>query len=136
MRRVWERMGSVLPSQLVPAAANAAKLAEAEQAVRDNENRRESVKKLFSLSLLAGQLDRARDVADRWSTRDALDADALMARADVAASSGNRDDAIRILGSVVDVLLRVEVPGADEATAQLPVRRAEELPRGLPHRGR
>jgi tetratricopeptide (TPR) repeat protein len=102
MRKIWERVGSVLTAQQVPAAANATKLAEAEQVVRDNENRREAVKKLFGLRLLAGQIDGAHELAERWSQKEALDPDALVARADAAASAGKRDEAIRILGSVVD----------------------------------
>jgi hypothetical protein len=103
MRKIWERIGTVMAAQQVPSAASASKLGEAEQAVRDNENRREAVKKLFGLRLLAGQLDGARELAERWSQKEALDPDALIARADAAASAGNRDEAIRILGSVVDV---------------------------------
>jgi hypothetical protein len=103
MRKLWERIGSVMTAQLVPSGAGASKLAEAEQAVRDNENRREAVKKLFGLRLLAGQLDGAHELAERWSQKEALDPDALVARADAAASAGQRDEAIRILGSVVDV---------------------------------
>jgi hypothetical protein len=103
MRRVWERQGNLNTAQLVPATANAQKLGEAENAVRADDNRRESVRKLFVLRMLAGQIDSARELADRWSGRDALDPDALVARADAAASAGDRDRAIRILGSVVDV---------------------------------
>jgi hypothetical protein len=61
------------------------------------------VKKLYTLELLAGHLDQASAVAERWSTKDPLDPDALTARADIAAARGERDLAIRILGSVVDV---------------------------------
>ena len=72
MRRVWERQGSINTAQLAPASANAQKLAEAENAVRADENRREAVRKLFVLRMLAGQVDSARDLAQRWSARDAL----------------------------------------------------------------
>ena len=103
MRKVWERQGNINTAQLVPASASAQKLGEAENAVRADENRREAVRKLFVLRMLAGQVDSARELAQRWSTRDALDPDALVARADAAASAGQRDQAIRLLGSVVDV---------------------------------
>jgi hypothetical protein len=103
MRKIWERMGSVNTAQLVPPKASAQQLGELEARVRGDENRREAVKQLYVLRLLAGQLDGARETAERWSSRDALDPDALVARADVAASSGQRELAIRILGSVVDV---------------------------------
>ncbi|HKO94798.1 MAG TPA: hypothetical protein VJU61_26770, partial [Polyangiaceae bacterium] len=47
--------------------------------------------------------ERAAQDAERWSDKDPLDPDALTARADLAAQQGQRDLAIRILGSVVDV---------------------------------
>jgi hypothetical protein len=61
------------------------------------------VHRLFTLYMLAGRLDDASRIAEGWSAKDPLDPDALTARADVAAARGERDLAIRILGSVVDV---------------------------------
>jgi hypothetical protein len=42
-------------------------------------------------------------VVERWVGRDPLDPDALTARADLAARRGERERAIRLLGSVIDV---------------------------------
>ncbi len=103
MRRVFERKGIVSAGRVIPKAATASAIAEAERDVAQNSNRREAVKKLFTLHAIAGDLEQSRSVAERWSEKEPLDAEALTARADVAARSGDRDLAIRILGSVVDV---------------------------------
>jgi hypothetical protein len=71
--------------------------------VRDNAESRDALRSLFVVDLLADHLDAAARAADHWAQKDPLDVDALTARADVAAQRGNRDLAIRILGSVVDV---------------------------------
>ena len=68
-----------------------------------DENRREAVKKLYVLYALAGDMEQANRTAERWSNKEPLDPDALTARADLAARGGDRELAIRILGSVVDV---------------------------------
>jgi tetratricopeptide (TPR) repeat protein len=102
MRKIWERVGYVTAPATTPKAANGEEIAKAESAALDDTNR-EAVKKLYSLYMLAGDVDRAAQVAERWSEKDPLDADALTARADIAAARGQRDLAIRILGSVVDV---------------------------------
>ncbi|MCC6217317.1 MAG: FecR domain-containing protein [Polyangiaceae bacterium] len=103
MRRVWERKGEISTERLTPASAGSSALATAEGAVRANESSRTAVQRLFTLSLLAGDLERATPLARRWSEKEPLDPEALTARADVAASGGDRALAIRILGSVVDV---------------------------------
>lgn len=101
MRKVWDRIGRI-GTETVPPAVTADALAKAEREA-DSDTQRDAVKRFFTLELLAGNLDRAGEVAERWSTKDPLDPDALTARADVAAARGDRELAIRILGSVVDV---------------------------------
>lgn len=103
MRRIFERKGVISEGRVIPKLATASAIAAAERDVQSNANRRESVKKLFTLFAIAGDLEQSRSVAERWSEKEPLDAEALTARADVAARSGDRDLAIRILGSVVDV---------------------------------
>jgi tetratricopeptide (TPR) repeat protein len=102
MRKVWDRVGHVVTPAAVPASVTADALAAAERDA-DGDGNRGAVKRLYTLELLSGNLDRAGAVAERWSLKDPLDPDALTARADVAAARGDRDLAIRILGSVVDV---------------------------------
>jgi ferric-dicitrate binding protein FerR (iron transport regulator) len=102
MRRVWERRGEFFPERRVPSAANADAVELAERDAREHENRRDAVKKLFTLLLQAGELERAALVAERWSDKEPLDPEALTARADVLAASGERARATRVLGSVLD----------------------------------
>jgi len=103
MRRVWERKGEIVTGRTVPLAASVAKIAEAEREVTDQPNKRGAVRKLYVLYLLAGDLTRAGELAERWSEKEPLDPEALTARADLAAERGDRELAIRVLGSVVDV---------------------------------
>ncbi|HOU89606.1 MAG TPA: FecR domain-containing protein [Polyangiaceae bacterium] len=103
MRRVWERKGEIVTGRTVPLAAGVAKIAEAEREVTDQPNKRGAVRKLYVLYLLAGDLTRAGELAERWSEKEPLDPEALTARADLAAERGDRELAIRVLGSVVDV---------------------------------
>lgn len=103
MRRIWERKASLDTARLIPLAAASDKIALAEADLVKNENRRAAMQKLYSLYALAGRLDDAERLATRWSQKDALDPQALTARADLAARRGDRDRAIRILGSVIDV---------------------------------
>jgi hypothetical protein len=103
MRRIFERKGVISEGRLIPKVASASTIAAAERDVEQNANRREATKKLFTLYAIAGDLERARSTAERWSEKEPLDAEALTARADVAARAGDRDLAIRVLGSVVDV---------------------------------
>ena len=117
MRRVWERQASISVARHIPLDAATAKLAEARQAVDQDGNRRAAVKQLYSLLARSGSLDQAAQVAEQWADRDALDVDALTARADLAARTGDRDRAIRILGSVVD--MRPGDIGAQQRLARL-----------------
>lgn len=102
MRRIWERKGTIaiggVPKNALPSA-----IAMAERELEQNPNRRAAVQKVYSLYMLAGDVERAFTTAERWSQKEPLDSDALTARADLAARGGDRELAIRILGSVVDV---------------------------------
>ena len=102
MHRVWERQGEVLLDRFAAAAASGSAIANAERLLADNPNRRDSVKKLFTLLLQSGELERAAALAERWSEKEPLDPEALTARADVLAARGERSLAIRVLGSVLD----------------------------------
>ncbi len=103
MRRVHERVGVISTDRLSPKSATSDRIAAAEAELRADENRRDSVKKLYNLLAVSGELDRASSLAEAWSRRDPLDPEALTARADLLARSGDRDGAIRLLGSVIDV---------------------------------
>lgn len=103
MRKVFERQANIFPGRLVPSVASSEKILAAEAELAKNDNRRDALKELLSLYMLAGDIERASELAERWAEKEALDPEALTARADVMASRGLRDDAIRLLGSVVDV---------------------------------
>lgn len=103
MRRVWDRVGAIHAPPALLELASPSRRATLEARVHDQEQSREALKGLYVVDFLAGDLERARDAAERWSLKDPLDVDALTARADLAAQRGQRDLAIRILGSVVDV---------------------------------
>ncbi len=103
MRRIWERFGEVLSDRFTPKAASFDALSSAERLVMGDSPRREDVKKLFVLSMQSADLAQAARVAERWADKEPLDAEALTARADVAARRAQREAAIRVLGSVIDV---------------------------------
>jgi len=90
-------------SRTVPKQAGVDAIAEAERELEYHPERRSATKKLYTLYAVSGQLARAQELADRWSSKDPLDPEALTARADLAARRGERALAIRVLGSVVDV---------------------------------
>lgn len=117
MRRIWERKGEVLVGVSRPSNASPEKVTAAEREMDANPDRRSATKKLFDVYARAGEIERARELAERWSERDPLDVEALVARADVAARSGDRPSAIRILGSVVDV--RPSDVGAQQRLSRL-----------------
>ncbi len=103
MRRVWERTGEIFIDRFTPKVASFDALSNAERLAAGDTPKREDVKKLYVLLMQSGDVERARRVAERWSDKEPLDPEALTARADIAARSAQRDAAIRILGSVVDV---------------------------------
>jgi hypothetical protein len=103
MRRVWDRLAKIdVPATLLTAAAPERRQSIELRARQDAESR-DALRSLFVVDLLAGDLDAAARAAQRWAEKDPLDVDALTARADLAAQRGDRELAIRILGSVVDV---------------------------------
>jgi hypothetical protein len=103
MRRIWERQGTIAIGSQAPATARPGLIVDLQRELDANPNRRELVKKLFVLNSLAGDIEQASSIAERWSEKEPLDPEALTARADLAARGGDRELAIRILGSVADV---------------------------------
>ncbi len=103
MRRIWERHGKIVASGDGTPAISRAELNRRRLRFDDNPLSRDALKQLYAGYLLAGDLSSADDLVRRWTEKDPLDPDALTAKADLAAQRGDRDLAIRILGSVVDV---------------------------------
>jgi ferric-dicitrate binding protein FerR (iron transport regulator) len=102
MRKVFDRKVSFDAGNTL-ATQGAGKLVAAEAALRAAPDSRDKTVDLFALYSTSGRLGEAQELTARWSGRDALDPDALLARADLAARQGNRDRAVRILGGLVDV---------------------------------
>lgn len=101
MRRIWERKGSFSPEH-VPQDANLRALTKAEDLLDREPERRGALKSLLALYERRAEFDHADLLIGRWIDKEPLDSDALTARADAAASRGQRGDAIRLLGSVID----------------------------------
>ncbi|WP_437895920.1 VIT domain-containing protein [Sorangium sp. So ce124] len=102
MRRVFDRMVSFDATNTL-APESAAKTAAAEAALAAAPDSRDRTVGLYALYATTGRLGEAQELTARWSGRDALDPDALIARADLAARQGQRDRAARILGGLADV---------------------------------
>jgi len=103
MRRVWDRKGQINTAERVPRSASIGAVADAERALAAEPDRRSAVKKAYSLYAISGDLGRAASLVERWVSKEPLDPDALTARADLAARRGDRELAVRMLGSVVDM---------------------------------
>ncbi|WP_437482258.1 VIT domain-containing protein [Sorangium sp. So ce1014] len=102
MRRVFDRKVSFDATNTL-APGSAAKTAEAEATLAAAPDSRDRTAGLYTLYATTGRLGEAQELTARWSGRDALDPDALIARADLAARQGDRDRAVRILGGLADV---------------------------------
>ncbi len=106
MQRVWVRRGTVraardgsvgdLPISVVQGIESA------REALRGNPDSRDRHRALYRWLSVAGDLDEATQVADRWIARDPLDVDALARKSDALARSGNRDEAVRTLEAMAD----------------------------------
>ncbi|MGK4001348.1 FecR domain-containing protein [Sorangium sp. So ce1036] len=102
MRRVFDRkVGFDAAGALAPGGEGA--IAAAEAALAAAPDSRDRTASLYALYATTGRLGEAQELTARWSGRDALDPDALIARADLAARQGERDRAARILGGLADV---------------------------------
>ncbi|WP_437778408.1 FecR domain-containing protein [Sorangium sp. So ce1097] len=102
MRRVFDRRVSFDATNTL-APEGAARTAGAEAELAASPDSRDRTMRLYALYATTGRLGEAQELTARWSGRDALDPDALIARADLAARQGDRDRAARILGGLADV---------------------------------
>ncbi|MCL2825199.1 MAG: tetratricopeptide repeat protein, partial [Polyangiaceae bacterium] len=114
MRRVWDRTAAISmdPTGFVQRSRN--ELANSEREFWEKPDSRTRLQKLLGLYSVTGQLQKASELAEKWASRDALDPDALINRADIAARSGQRTKAIRILEGLADAR-----PGDHEIQAWL-----------------
>jgi RNA polymerase sigma factor (sigma-70 family) len=112
MKKVWDRKGSFFPDASAWHAREESKILSTEGSLAAKPDSRTLTADLFSLYARHNRVERAADLADKWASRDALDLDALLARSDAAARSGDRARALRRLASLADVR-------PDDAAAQL-----------------
>jgi tetratricopeptide (TPR) repeat protein len=102
LRRVWVRIPQVTPYDAVhPSIARA--ITDAEAALAASPDSREKHRALVQALSYAGEIDRARDVAERWRERDQLDPQALGYLADLLGRAGERELALRTLAGLVDL---------------------------------
>jgi hypothetical protein len=102
MKKVFDRK-TAFDAMNSLATLNASKLVAAESAAKIQPDNRDRTVELYGLLATSNRLGEAQELTARWSGRDALDPDALLARADLAARQGDRARAVRILGGLVDV---------------------------------
>lgn len=102
MRRTWVKVPQVAAYAAVSPAITRA-VAAAETALTEQPDSRERHRSLIQALAVAGDLDRARDVAGRWLERDRLDPAALAVHADLIARAGDRGLALRTLAGLVDL---------------------------------
>jgi hypothetical protein len=102
MRRIFERKASFASdNQLV--AEVAPSLLEAENSLRIQPDSRDKTVALYKGLMASGRVGEAQEIVARWSKRDALDPEALLARSDLAAMAGDRERALRILSGLADL---------------------------------
>jgi hypothetical protein len=102
MRRVFDRhVGFDQTNAFM--GPSAARLTVAESALAATPDSRDKTVDLFALYATTGRVGEAQALTTKWAARDALDPDALQARADLAARLGDRDRAVRILGGLADL---------------------------------
>lgn len=106
MQRVWTRRGTVRAVQGESLADAPSSVVSAVQRARDalqqNPDSRDRHRELYRWLSVAGELDEAAQLADRWIARDPMDLDALARKADALARNGERDEAVRTLEAMAD----------------------------------
>jgi hypothetical protein len=99
MRRIWVREAEIVEAP----SADVGRISSARTALALEPDSRAKHRDFYKILSLAGQFAEAAEVARRWSTRDALDPDALVRLAEVAARRGEREQSLRILSGIADV---------------------------------
>jgi hypothetical protein len=118
MRKVFDRKATFTATNTL-AAELGTKIAALEGDQRARPDSRDRTLALYQALMASGRVGEAQELTARWSQRDALDPEALVARADLAAMRGDRSRALRILSGLADVR-----PGAalGDATHACPFR--------------
>lgn len=99
MRRIWVREAAIVDAPTV----DLSRITTARTALALEPDSRAKHRDFYKVLSIAGQFAEADEVARRWTTRDALDPDALVRLAEVAARRGERDVSLRIYAGIADV---------------------------------
>lgn len=99
MKKIWVRHATIATDAGPVVASD--KLAKARSEVQAAPDERGRHRELARLLALSGQLEELSDALEKWSQRDPLDQDVILARADLAARRGDRDASLRILGGAL-----------------------------------
>ncbi len=102
MKRVFDRKASFSTDRTLAAEVSTT-LRSAEDQSKTAPDSRDRTIALYKALIASGRVGEALEVVSKWSQRDALDADAVLARADLAAMNGDRERSIRILSGLADV---------------------------------
>ncbi len=102
MRRTWVRVPNVSAYDGVGDGIKKA-IAASDAALTANPDSREKHRALVQALAYAGDIDRAREIANRWLERDKLDPQALGYQADLLGRDGQRELALRTLAGLVDL---------------------------------
>jgi len=102
MRRTWVRVPSVSPYDGVNENIKKV-IASSEAALAASPDSREKHRALVQALAYAGEIDRAREIANKWLERDKLDPQALGYQADLLGRDGQRELALRTLAGLIDL---------------------------------
>lgn len=102
MRRTWVRVPSVSAYDGIHDNIKKA-IENSEAALVKSPDSREKHRALVQALAYGGEIDRAREVANKWLERDKLDPQALGYQADLLGRDGQRDLALRTLAGLVDL---------------------------------
>jgi ferric-dicitrate binding protein FerR (iron transport regulator)/tetratricopeptide (TPR) repeat protein len=102
MRRTWVRVPSVSAYDGVNENIKKA-IANSDAALTASPDSREKHRALVQALAYAGEIDRAREVANKWLERDKLDPQALGYQADLLGRDGQRELALRTLAGLIDL---------------------------------
>jgi len=102
MRRTWVRVPNVSAYAGVGDGIKKA-IAASDAALTANPDSREKHRALVQALAYAGEIDRAREIANRWLERDKLDPQALGYQADLLGRDGQRELALRTLAGLIDL---------------------------------
>lgn len=98
MKRIWVRHASISATTAPPVTE--AKITAARAALQSSPDERNKHRDFARLLSANGNMDELAQVLARWSSRDPMDGDVIAMRADLAARSGDRERALRVLSGV------------------------------------